>query len=60
MDAVAPTVTFVPVSCAPQQAPCPTCGRLAERQRTGQRAVRTIAYRQVVYLQITYGEYRAR
>lgn len=59
MDAVAPTVTFVPVSCAPQKAPCPTCGKLAERQRTGQREVRTIAYRQVVYLQITYGEYRA-
>lgn len=59
MDAVAPTVAFVRVSCAPQKAPCPTCGKLAELLRTGQREVRTIAYRQVVYLQITYGEYRA-
>jgi transposase-like protein len=60
MDAVAPTVAFVSVSCAPQKAPCPKCGKLAERLRTGQREVRTIAYRQIVFLRITYGEYQAR
>ena len=60
MDAVAPTVLDIPVWCAPKKAPCPTCGRLAKRVRTGQRDVRTIAYRQVARLQITYGEYQAR
>lgn len=60
MDAFAPTVVYIPVSCAPKKAPCPQCGKLAPRVRTGEREVRTIAYRQVAYLQITYGEYEAR
>lgn len=60
MDAVAPTVAFVSVSCAPQKAPCPKCGKLAERVRTGKREVRTIAYHQIVFLRIIYGEYQAR
>ena len=59
MDAVAPTVLDIPVWCAPKKAPCPSCGRLAKRLRTGRREVRTIAYRQVTRLQITYGEYQA-
>jgi hypothetical protein len=33
---------------------------LAKRVRTGQREVRTIAYKQIARLQITYGEYQAR
>jgi hypothetical protein len=60
MDAFAPTVVTVPVCCAPKKAPCPQCGTLAKRLRTGQRQVRTIMYRQIAYLQITYGEYQAR
>jgi hypothetical protein len=59
MDAVAPTVLDIPIWCAPKKAPCPTCGRLGTRLRTGQRDVRTLAYRQIARLQITYGEYRA-
>jgi hypothetical protein len=59
MDAVAPTVVDIPVWCAPKKAPCPTCGRPGKRIRTGQREVRTIAYRQIARLQITYGEYQA-
>jgi transposase-like protein len=60
MSAFAPTVVYIPVSCAPKKAPCPHCGKLGKRVRTGAREVRTIAYRQVAYLQITYGEYQAR
>src|SRR4051812_14646446 len=60
MDAVAPTVLDIPVRCAPTKAPCPTCGRLAKRVRTGRREVRAIAYRQIARLQITRGEYQAR
>jgi hypothetical protein len=60
MDAIAPTVVTIPVSCAPKKAPCPHCGRLAKRVRTHQRDVRTIAYKKIAILHITCGEYQAR
>lgn len=60
MDAAAPTVVDIPVFCAPKKAPCPTCGRRAKRVRIGHREVRTVAYKQIARLQITYGEYEAR
>jgi ribosomal protein S13 len=59
MDAAAPTVVYIPVRCAPQKAPCPTCGKMGKRVRTGKREVRTIAYQKVAYLKITAGEYVA-
>jgi hypothetical protein len=50
----------IPVKCAPKKAPCPTCGKLGVRKRKPlHRSVRSIAYRAVVFLDITYGEYRA-
>src|SRR5712671_4736916 len=60
MDANAPTVVDIPVFCAPKKAPCPHCGKKAKRVRTHERRVRTIEYRQIVFLKITVGEYRAR
>lgn len=60
MDAKAPNVLFIRVHCASKKAPCPTCGKRGKRVKTHQRNVRTIAYKQVAYLQVTYGEYRAR
>lgn len=45
---------------APRRAPCPHCGRLARRKRLLQRRVRTLAYRRVAWLEVTYAEYRAR
>lgn len=60
MDANAPTVVFVPISCAPKKAPCPHCGKLAKRVRTHERNVRTIMYRKIAYLRITSGEYQPR
>lgn len=60
MDAVAPTVVYIPVSCAPKKAPCPQCGKLAKRVRSDVREVRTIAYQQIAFLRITYGEYQPR
>lgn len=59
MDAEAP-VRIIPVSCAPKKAPCPGCGKKGRRQRTLTRPVRSIAYKQIVILKITYGEYAAR
>jgi transposase-like protein len=50
----------VPISCAPRKAPCPACGKLGRRKQSLNRRVRTLEYRRVAYLDITYGEYRAR
>ena len=55
-----PRIRTIPVKCAPGQAPCPTCGKLGTRKDIHQRSVRTIAYKQIVYLDSTYGECRAR
>jgi hypothetical protein len=60
METDGPHVRTIPVRCAPSQAPCPTCGKLARRKATHHRRVRTLAYKQVVFLDVTYGEYRAR
>jgi len=60
MEMKYPHVRTIPLKCAPSQAPCPTCGKLGKRKDVLHRQVRTIAYKQVVCLDITYGEYRAR
>jgi hypothetical protein len=60
METVGPHVRTIPVHCAPCKAPCPTCGKLGRRKAIHNRQVRTIAYKQVVFLDVTYGEYRAR
>jgi transposase-like protein len=54
------TPVVIPVHCAPKKAPCPKCGKLGRRKRTCTRSVRTVAYKAIVYLEITYGEYGAR
>ncbi|MBO0701215.1 MAG: hypothetical protein J2P46_22650 [Zavarzinella sp.] len=60
MEAVGPHVRTIPVRCAPCDAPCPRCGKLGRRKATHSRRVRTIAYKQVVLRDVTYGESRAR
>ena len=60
MGTGAPTPVVIPVHAAPKKAPCPTCGRLGRRKRTFTRTVRTVAYKAVVYLEVTGGEYAAR
>jgi hypothetical protein len=57
METLGPHVRTIPVRCAPSQAPCPDCGRLGRRKAIHHRRVRTIAYKRVVYLDVTYGEY---
>jgi hypothetical protein len=59
MDAETP-VRVIPVRCAPKKAPCPSCGKLGNRKRTCERHVRTIAYKEIAVLRITYGEYESR
>jgi hypothetical protein len=60
MGTDAPTTVVIPVHCAPKKAPCPECGRRGLRKRTLTRTVRTVAYKAVAYLEVTYGEYQAR
>src|SRR3954454_2183368 len=60
METEGPHVRTIPVRCAPSRAPCPKCGRLGRRKATHHRRVRTLTYKQVVSLDVTYGEYRAR
>jgi hypothetical protein len=60
METRRPHVRTIPLSCAPSQAPCPRCGKRARRKQILRRQVRTIAYKEIVFLEITYGEYRAR
>src|SRR6478752_5584594 len=59
MGADAPTTVFIPVRYAPKKAPCPRCGKLGRRKRTCTREVRTVAYKAIAYLKVTYGEYTA-
>jgi hypothetical protein len=42
------------------KAPCPKCGKRGRRKRTLTRTVRTVAYKAVASLEVTYGEYQAR
>jgi hypothetical protein len=59
-DVPVPTPIVIPVRCAPKKAPCPTCGKLGRRKRTLKRTVRTLHYKAIAVLEITYGEYEAR
>jgi hypothetical protein len=60
MGTEAPTPIVIPVRCAPKKAPCPKCRKRGSRKRTLTRTVRTVAYKQIAYLEITDGEYTAR
>src|SRR3954447_23493843 len=60
MGTEAPTPIVIPVRCAPKKAPCPKCGTHGRRKRTRTRTVRTVAYKAVAVLEVTYGEYAAR
>jgi hypothetical protein len=48
------------VRCTPLRHPCPSCGTPAGRKRCLCRRIRSLAYRQVAYLDVHYAEYQAR
>ncbi len=48
------------IRCAPSRAPCPRCGRRGHRKRLLHRRLRSLAYRRVAWLEVTYAEYQAR
>src|SRR3954447_9316311 len=60
MGTEAPTPIVIPLRCAPKKARCPRCGTPGRRKRTKTRSVRTVAYKAIAYLEVTYGEYAAR
>jgi hypothetical protein len=60
MDAVQPRVRVEKRQCAPKTYPCPHCGKPGRRKQTHTRPVRDIAYGEILILEITVGEYRAR
>jgi hypothetical protein len=47
------------VRCSPRSHPCPRCGLLGHRKRPLHRRIRSLAYRQVAYLDVHYAEYQA-
>jgi hypothetical protein len=48
------------VRCAGKTHPCPHCGKRGRRKRPLHRRIRSLAYRQVAYLDVYYAEYQAR
>jgi transposase-like protein len=60
MDAFQPRVRVVQRHCAPNSFPCPHCGKRGPRKYTHTRRVRDIAYGEVLIVELTVGEYRAR
>src|SRR3979490_3361777 len=48
------------VRCAGTTHPCPQCGKRGRRKRPLHRRIRSLAYRQVAYLDVHYAEYQAR
>jgi Transposase len=55
---IAPLVRVV--RCAPRTHPCPHCGKHGQRKRSLHRRIRSLAYRQVAYLDVHYAEYQSR
>src|SRR5712691_1268520 len=47
------------VRCAPKTLPCPTCGKHGHRKRPLHRRIRSLAYRQVAFLDVHYAFYQA-
>lgn len=60
METAQPRTRVVQRFCAPKTFPCPRCGQRGRRKDIHSRRVRDIAYREIVFLEIHLGEYRAR
>lgn len=59
MDAEALTRS-ISISSAPRKMRCPTCGTLGRRVRMRERKVRSIEFKRVLWLDVTYAEYVAK
>ena len=59
IDGLDAEVHYQKISCCPKHYPCPDCGKRGKRKQRLHRQVRTIAYGKIVYLDISYADYRA-
>ena len=59
MDADAPTRS-IKIKFAPRKMPCAKCGALARRKRIRNRKVRSLAFKETLWLEVQYGEYIAK
>jgi hypothetical protein len=55
---LAPTIRVV--RCAAKTHPCPRCGKRGRRKRLCHRRIRSLAYRQVAFVDVHYAEYQSR
>jgi hypothetical protein len=60
MDAMQPRTRVIEQTCAPKTFPCPQCGKIGRRKDTHTRKVRDIAFGEILIIELTVGEYRAR
>jgi transposase len=60
MDAFEPRIRVLHQQCAPMTYPCPHCGKTGRRKQVHTRRIRDIAFREVLFIEIEIGEYRAR
>jgi hypothetical protein len=60
MVVLQPRVRVLRRRCAPRTYPCPRCGRPGRRKDTHTRQVRDLAYQEILLIELTVGEYRAR
>jgi transposase-like protein len=60
MDAIEPRLRVVNLHCAPATFPCPHCGKRGRLKQTHTRPVRDIAYGEILMIELSVGEYRAR
>jgi Transposase len=60
MDVGKPRTRVLRRRCAPKRFPCLHCGKTGRLKQVHTRRVRDIAYREIVIIELTVGEYRAR
>jgi hypothetical protein len=60
MEADQPRIRIVQHQCAPRFFPCPRCSKNGRRKQTHRRLVRDIAFGEIVIIELTVAEYRAR
>src|SRR5215470_8430455 len=60
MEAHPPRPRVVRRRCAPKRFRCPQCGQAGRLKQVHTRRVRDLAYRTIVFIELTVGEYRAR
>jgi len=59
MSLVQPRVRVQSRRCAPATFPCPACGRHGHRKEEHTRTIRCLAYKEILFIELTTADYRA-